>query len=164
MFKIDFDSENGGAKSISNTNDKNGMNWVEGANVFGTVKNAETVSVNKTENGVIAVYKTDCFNITVTRRLSGERYRETYVFENSLDSDVFVGRGDIGIYATFNDSYENSKLCMTERCHTHIWCGKSTSYVKAVKMGVFPFGLALVLTKGKLDSYSISVLQRLLSI
>lgn len=155
MFRIKFDPENGGVKSISNSKDENGMNWVEGACVFGTPRNAEVVSVNTIENGVTAVYKTDCLLISVTRRLVGERYAESYVFENLLDSDVFVGRGEIGIYATFNDSYENSKICMTERCHTHIWCGKSTSYVKAVKMGQFPFGLALVLTKGSLDSYSV---------
>ena len=155
MFGIEFDLENGGVKSISNTQDKDKMNWVEGASTFGTVKNARTVSVKKTENGVVAVYKTESFLITVTRALLGEKYKETYVFENHLNSDVFIGRGDIGIYATFNDSYENSKICMTSRCHAHIWCGESTSYVKAVKMGDFPFGLALVLTKGKLDTYSI---------
>lgn len=155
MFNVEFDLENGGVKSIRNSKDNNQMNWVDGASVFGTVKNAETISVNKTENGVIAVYKTDYFLITVTRMLTDGKYKERYVFENRLDVDVFVGRGDIGIYATFNDSYENSKICMTERCHTHIWCGKSTAYVKAVKMGAFPFGLALVLTEGELDTYSI---------
>jgi len=155
MFQIEYDLENGGVRAIRNADDESKMNWIEGTAVFGTVKNAEILSVNKTENGITAEYKTDCFHITVERKLIGEKYTEMYVFENTRETDVFIGRGGIGINTPFNDSYENASICMTNRCHTHIWCGESSSYIKAVKMGDFPAGLALVLTQGKLDSYSV---------
>lgn len=155
MFDVAFDRVTGGVRAIRHAEDRHRMNWVEGYAVFGTLKNATVESVCETEHGMSAVYRTSHLTVHVKRELVGRVYRETYVFENPLDADVFIGRGELGIYATFNDSYENAKVCMTERCHTHLWCGKSSSYVKAVKMGPFPYGLALVLTQGMLDSYSV---------
>ena len=55
QFVIDYDMKSGGVRRISGKNDKYGMNWVEGKAVFGTVKDAKTVSVQKTKDGIIAV-------------------------------------------------------------------------------------------------------------
>ena len=62
---------------------------------------------------------------------------------------------EIGIYTPFRDGYANASISMTQRCHTHIWCGRNTSYVRAAKMGPARFGLGLVLTEGSLDTYSV---------
>ena len=47
MFQIEYDLENGGVRAIRNADDESKMNWIEGTSVFGTVKNAEILSVNK---------------------------------------------------------------------------------------------------------------------
>ena len=155
MLHVEFDEKNGGVRALMLTEDDKRMNWVEGVATFGTPKGACLLSINKIEGGIVAVYETPHLRITARREMICEKYKESYTFENRLDSDAFIGRGELGIYATFNDSYENAKVCMGERCHTHLWCGGSTAYVKAVKMGVFPYGVALILTEGSLDSYSV---------
>ena len=102
------------------------------------------------------MYETPHLRITVDREICGERYCERYQFEDRLDVDVFFNRGKVGIYTTFNDNYDRAGVCMTQKCHTHIWCGRNSSYIRAVKMGPFPVGLGLVLTEGSLDTYSIA--------
>ena len=126
-FDIEFDNESGGVLKISNTADADGMNWVEGKAVWGTIKNAEIESVEKIAGGIVAVYKTNHLLITVKRIIENGKYKESYTFKNRLAVDVFIRRGEIGIYTTFNDSYEKASVCMSQRCHTHIWCGKNTS-------------------------------------
>lgn len=155
QFVIDYDMKSGGVRRISGKNDKYGMNWVEGKAVFGTVKDAKTVSVQKTKDGIIAVYETKNLRVTVERSERGSEYFEKYRIKNTQRADVFINRGDFGIYATFNDNYELSEVCLPYRCHAHIWCGGEVSYVRALKMGLADYGLGLILTEGSLDCYSI---------
>ncbi len=44
---------------------------------------------------------------------------------------------------------------MTRRCSAHIWCGGSTAYINALRMGDSDLNVGLVLTRGALESYSI---------
>lgn len=155
QFDIRFNYEKGTVSSLKNPVDKDAMNWVEGTREWGMIKDAEVLSVEPTEKGIQAVYQTKHLRITVNREVCGDKYRESYCFENYHDFDVFFNRGAVGIYATFNDNYEPASICMTQKCHTHIWCGRNCSYVQAVKMGPCDFGLGLVLTQGSLDTYSV---------
>lgn len=155
-FDIQFNETDGTVAALRYPGDPDGMNWVEGTAAFGMVQGAQVVSVEKTAHGVHAVYETPHLRITVDRELRGERYCERYRFEDRLDVDVFFNRGKVGIYTTFNDNYDRAGVCMTQKCHTHIWCGRNSSYIRAVKMGPFPVGLGLVLTEGSLDTYSIA--------
>ena len=155
MTKVGYNRENGGVDYIINDADEFKMNWANGAATWGLIENAKVKDVSINGNEAIARYETDHLDIVVTRRLEGEVLREKYVFTDKLNADVFLGRGAVGIYATFNDSYDKTSICLNERCHTHIWCGGNTSYVNAVKMGVCDFALALVLTEGSLDTYSV---------
>ena len=155
QFDIQFNYDDGTVSSIINTADKYSMNWVEGTEAWGKIKDSDVVSVEKKDGGLIAVYKTKRLLITVDRALINGKYREIYCFENRLDVDVFFNRGAVGIYATFNDNYDKASVCMTKKCHTHIWCGKNSSYIRAVKMGPCDFGLGLVLMRGSLDTYSV---------
>lgn len=154
-MKVEYDLATGGLKSIVNEADPYAMNWVEGAHPFGTVKDGEFVSCTETEDGLIAQYRTPHLNITAERRLIGNVYSETYHLKNALHVDVFFNRGGVGIFTPFNDDYPAADICMTNRCNTHIWCGENTSYINAVKMGPCDFGLAMVLTEGSLDTYSV---------
>ena len=141
-FEIRYDMETGGVKSLSNKNDSSKMNWAKGENVWGTVKDGTLISCVENDNGITAVYKTKNMQITVHRYTAGNIYREKYILKNILNTDILTNRGAIGIYTTFNDNYETAEISMTSRCHTHIWCGRNTSYVNAVKMGMCDFGLA----------------------
>lgn len=44
---------------------------------------------------------------------------------------------------------------MTNRCHTHIWCGEEVSYVMALRMGGEAPHVGLILTEGSLGGYSV---------
>ena len=154
-FDIGFSPEDGTLLWMKNPCDKTEMNWVEGMNRWGTVKGAETVSIKNTDGGICAEYRTKHLKVTVKRVLDGDIYRETYTFENPGTVDVFFNRGAVGVYTTFNDNYDLANVCLTQKCHTHIWCGRNSSYINARKMGLCDYSLALVLTKGSLDTYSV---------
>ncbi len=154
-FHLQYDPTTGGIANLSHPTDPHQMNWVEGAATWGTIQNGKLTSFTETAAGCIATYETRNLTVTVTREVIGDKLRETYVLKNRLSTDVFLRRGDFGIYATFNDNYELAETCMTNRCHTHLWCGGQTSWVYAMKMGVADYGLGLVLTAGSLDCYSV---------
>lgn len=154
-FLIEFDPIDGTLLSLKDPFDSENMNWVEGDCKWGTVKGAETVSATVNSDSVHAVYKTKHLIVTVDRKIEGNIYRETYRFENTGKKDVFFNRGGVGIYTTFNDNYDLSTVCLKQKCHTHIWCGRNSSYINARKMGLYEKSLALVLTKGSLDTYSV---------
>jgi hypothetical protein len=122
---------------LINQNDKYKMNWVEGNTEWGTVR---------VPDGIKFSVKSEMKNDTVI---------ETYVFTNTSDKDIFTSLRDISIYTPFNDDYPDAKTCMTNRCHTHIWCGDNISYVMALRMGGEAPHLGLVLTEGSLGGYSV---------
>ncbi len=174
ILNVVFDRSSGGITSLTNRNDPDEMNWAEGTVPWGTLKAGRLTAFREIPNGVEARYDmnhttfgllhgnkpVDLFGrpdlaVNVKRTVEGNRLREEYVFTNRLSADVFVPRGGIGIYTPFNDSYEKASVSMRLRCNTHIWCGGACSWVNAVKMGPCDFGLALVLTEGSLDSYSV---------
>lgn len=119
-------------------NDPNKMNWIDGKHDFG-----ETVCID---------------GISATRERFKTKeglFKEKYIFTNETDFDLFTQKGDIGIYTPFNDNYESADICMTNRCHTHIWCGFNSSYIMALRMGGKAPHLGLFLTQGSLDTYSV---------
>lgn len=63
--------------------------------------------------------------------------------------------GSIAISFPLQDRYEDSITCRDTRCHTHIFCGETTSYILALRMGGMAPHLGMVLTKGSLSGYSI---------
>lgn len=118
-------------------NDRYQMNWVEGNTEWGTVKCRLPLEVS------------------VKSERKGDIVREEYSFTNHTDKHIFTRLTDIGIYATFNDDYEGARVCMTQRCHTHIWCGGEVSYVMALRMGGEAPHMGLILTEGSLGGYSV---------
>lgn len=131
-------------KELILSNDPFQMNWVEGTHEWGTVKCNVPLAV------------------TVTSQRSGDIVRESYTFTNQTDKDVFTSIDDIKIYTPFNDDYIDAEACLTQRCHTHIWCGGEVSYIMALRMGGAAPHLGLVLTQGSLEGYSVDrdILQR----
>lgn len=123
---------------ISSPQDPFQMNWIEGRIPWGTVSLPEGL-----------VYQ-------VSRRFTDrDTLEEVYTFENITDFDVFVPEGSISIATPFNDSYHQAGICMTQRCHTHLWCGGHQSWILALRMGGAAKHLGLILTEGALQSYSV---------
>ena len=155
VFEIKFDECSGGIASLKNKNDEFSMNWVEGSAVWGTVKDSKLLFFELTDAGMRAKFSHRKFKVSVERIIKDNKLIESYTFINNSAVSVSAGRGEIGIYTTFNDSYDSAEICMTQRCNTHIWCGENTTWVNALKMGASDINLGLVLTKGSIDCYSV---------
>lgn len=113
------------------------MNWIEGSREWGTVICPPALKYE------------------VTSRQEDGTVRETYRFTNISNKTVFLQRGEISIYAPFNDNYDVADVCLTRRCHAHIWCGGDVSYILGLRMGGEPPHLGMALLKGSLTDYSI---------
>jgi hypothetical protein len=123
---------------LRHVDDLHAMNWVEGSVPWGTVKAPKNISVK------------------IQREFTPQGlFRETYTFTNETAFPLFTLTEDIGIYTPFNDNYQESAVCMTNRCHAHLWTGGTSSYVMCLRMGGETPHLGLVLTKGNLAAYSV---------
>lgn len=124
---------------LQNKKDPHEMNWVRGEmNVWGTVKCDKDLSLSVsrafTEYGTLV---------------------ENYTFYNDTGFDIYTLGTDLGICTPFPDCYADAEVCLTNRCHAHIWCGGSSSYVMALRMGGEAPNLGLILREGNLQGYSI---------
>ena len=117
--------------------DKYNMNWIEGTHAWGECFSKHPLTI-KTES--------------VKRQ---NRIYESFTFTNDTEKTIVSSPCDIGIYATFNDNYDNAQTCIRGRCHTHIFCGVNVSYVMALRMGGEPPHLGLYVTEGAIYGYSV---------
>lgn len=118
--------------------DAYGMNWVEGQQPWGKVIAPQGIEVS------------------VQRAFTPQnRLRETYILKNTTAFPIAFTQESVGIYLPFNDNYEDAKVCLSQRCHTHIFCGQQAAYVMALQMGGNQPNLGLQLCKGSLTAYSV---------
>lgn len=75
--------------------------------------------------------------------------------KNVTDKPVFTSLGSVGIRLPLQDKYENSEICITGRCHTHLFCGEDVTYVCALRMGGEAPHFGLVVTEGNFGGYSV---------
>ena len=155
VFAVELDSSNGGLSSLRLHDDPDRMNWIEGLETWGVPVGMEFAGVERQGDTWISRYRKGVLKLAVERTPGRTFLRERFVFRNTADYDLYFLRGQLGVFATFNDSYADAATCETKRCHAHIWCGGANSYVHALKMGPFPTELALILTQGDLDAYSV---------
>ena len=118
QFQLQYDSE-GRILALRHPGDRYGMNWAKSdEGIWGTVTDSQQLDVR------------------VTRAFTGEgRLRETYCFVNNTDFDIYTVGGGPGIRLVLPDYYTEAGVCMTSCCHTHLWCGGTSSYVMALRMG-----------------------------
>ena len=154
-FSVEPAPENGGLKSLVLNNDPASMNWIEGIGTWGVPLDFRFLGMEKRGNTLLSRYQLDTLELEVTHTMEEELLRERFTFRNTGTFDLYFQRGGISLYATFNDSYESADVCIAERCHAHLWCGGENSYVHATKMSPFHTELALILTEGALDAYSV---------
>ena len=154
-FSVEPAPENGGLKSLVLNDDPASMNWIEGVGTWGVPLDFRFLGMEEQGNSLLSRYQLDTLELEVTRTMEEGLLRERFTFRNTGTFDLYFQRGGISLYTTFNDSYESAEICIAERCHTHLWCGGENSYVHATKMSPFPIELALILTEGALDAYSV---------
>ncbi len=164
-FAAEIDERCGGLRSFVLKADPDRMNWVEGRATWGLVRalcghdEPELIpflSVRETGEKIISEYGNDELHLTVERSVSaGGGLREEYILSSLDGAPFFFNRGDLGIYATFNDSYADAETCLKQRCHAHIWCGEEVSYVRALKMGFADWNAGLILRHGSLNAYRV---------
>ncbi len=87
--------------------------------------------------------------------LPGDILEETYTFVNTTAEPIACPEGSIAIELHLNDNYLEAEVCLTQRCHVHVWCGGEVSWIMALRMGGQAPHLGLLLTEGALGSYSI---------
>ncbi len=96
--------------------------------------------------------ETNGVRVSVSRRTDGGDVVERYTFTNLSPNDVTLG--NVGIFTPFNDNYTAGALvCMTNRCHAHVWAGGCAAWVKAMRMNGAAPHLGLVVTEGAIDDY-----------
>ena len=140
------EAQDGTLTFLANNVDPYKMNWIEGEHSWGSVTAPEGIAVQ------------------VTRNITEEgNLREEYNFTNVSEFPVFFQNTDLGIYATFNDSYEDATTCMKQRCHTHLYCNGEAAYVMALRMGGEAPHLGMMLLEGGLNGYSIQRKEKELS-
>ena len=132
------ENENHQLESIVNKNDKYKMNWVATGKKWGEM------------------FLPDGITGRIERTVSTKgKITEKYIFVNNRDREYFHKKGEIGIAVPFPDNYTAAEICMRERCHAHIRCGESQSYIAGIRMGGEKPNLGLVLKEGKIEGYSI---------
>ena len=163
QIDVVFDDAKGGVKSVSVAGDPDGMNWVEGLSQWGTPAPSMTmrfVGAKTSGNVQTSSWTNQWLRLDARREICGDTLSERYEFTAISRHPVYLGRGEVGIYATFNDSYADARTSQSQRCHAHIWCGGAFGGVRALKMGLFPTEMGLFLTEGTLDSYSVRRIKR----
>ena len=166
-FNITFD-ENGYVTGLYINDDKHTMNWcIENGcwgkpyHRFGDICGVNTEnmlkleSFNETENSATAVYKDNFISLTVSRYFSENgNLVESYTIKDISKQIICINRDNFGIELTPSDCYTYAEDCFVKRCHTHLWCAGTSSYVNMIKMGESEHNLGLILTDGALFSYS----------
>lgn len=136
-FELEW-TENGQIASLKSPKDVFRMNWTRGSKDWGTIRSDYELETE--------VFRSFTEENTLI---------ETYVFRNPTDFDIFTMGTGLGIYTPFPDYYADSDTCIRECCNTHIWCGKGSSYIMALRMGGKAPHLGMVLREGSLQGYSV---------
>lgn len=137
LFQITEDTDHA-LSGMVNRQDEYQMNWVAEGRRWGKIHLPE---------GIIGI---------VTREFTeAGNLREKYSFRNATAMDFFLRKNEIGIAVPFPDNYVSADICMTERCHAHIWCGGETTYIYGLRMGGKAPHLGLVLCRGAVNRYSL---------
>lgn len=163
FFNIGIDGNTGLITSIVNPLDPHGMNFVSEDRAFGTPNNKSRtygeplvlLQLEENDERSVAVYQNGRCRVTVSRYFAENgNFVMRYTVKNLTHTVFCISRDGFGIEIPFNDKYTFADECMTNRCHTHIWCGYNSSWVNALRMGESALNLGMVLTEGSLVSYS----------
>ncbi|MFE4835980.1 hypothetical protein ACFRAU_15030 [Arthrobacter sp. NPDC056691] len=91
----------------------------------------------------------------VSTTFVGDELRTEITLTNLSDRPFFTRVDDIGISLPLEDRYDDPQAIGTRRCNAHVFCGGSSSFVLALRMGGEAPHLGLILTEGSPSAYSI---------
>jgi hypothetical protein len=139
-WRLDIQAHTGAIARLGHPTDPHGMNWVcdsaenlafpdshgwglgflavPGGNGPQRWQRPEEVTLE--DHCSRARYQVGAIEVTITRRLHGDRFDETFEFRNPTASELAIW--GIGLYAPFNDNYPDALTCVTRRCNAHLWC------------------------------------------
>lgn len=110
-FTVEFNSDNGGLKSLVLKNDSDRMNWIEGPGTWGVPAGMEFLGAEQKDGKSVSRYRRDVLELTVERSMGGDFLREHFIFRNTAPYDLYFQRGELGVFATFNDNYTDAGTC-----------------------------------------------------
>jgi hypothetical protein len=172
-WRLEIQPHSGAIARISHPADPHGMNWISDSAENSAVPDSHgwglgflampggngpqrwqrPEEVTLEDNCSRARYRVGTIEVTVSRRLHGGRFDETFEFRNLGASEQPIW--GLGLYTPFNDNYPDAATCVTRRCNAHLWCGGNTTYACCLRMGGTGPHLGLVLTEGFIGGYSI---------
>lgn len=167
LFTVTWNRNNGGLDSLVFNKDGDRMNWIDGTGTWGETLGYSAAKdgwsekfafcgISESGESVVSRYRFGkTMELEVDRRVCGDYLEEKYTFKNVAPYPVYIGRGHLGVFATFNDNYTRADVCEKLRCHAHLWPYGECAWVHAKKMGPGDMELSLVLTEGELDGYSV---------
>lgn len=157
-FKMNFIGEIGNWGRIVSENRLTRFSYR--LNKADVVRQMELISFKMEDDKVVSVYSNMALEVTVTRSFNEKgNLCESYVIKNLREFDYYSEYGNFAIEVPFNDRYTFAEECMTNRCNTHLWCGHTSSYINALKMGDSKHNLGLIVTEGSFGSYSVREVQ-----
>lgn len=177
-MRVEWNAANGALSSLALADDPAGMNWIEGKRNWGEIRAYRPGAGREnlwdyfglpymkfegleTEGAaVVSRYSAGDFKARVRRELTADGLKEEFTFTNDGYAPLYFLRGQVGLLATFNDSYGPAATCAVYRCHTHIHAHGTRAYVHALKMAPFETELVLSLDEGELDGYSVQIHDR----
>jgi hypothetical protein len=180
LWHLEIHPHTGALARLGHPADPHGMNWISDSAENPTVLDSHgwglgflavpggngpqrwqrPEEVTLEENCSRARYWVGAIEVTITRRLHGDRFDETFEFHNPGASEEVIW--GIGLYTPFNDNYPDAATCVTRRCNAHLWCGGNTAYACCLRMGGVGPHLGLILTEGFIGGYSIEGRGRML--
>ena len=169
IFTIKLNRKTGNVQAIIINDDPNQMQWLGMTHEWGEVANDnmlealhrtmqenELIEFSENEDKAISVFSNGKLQTTVVRNFTASgAFRESYTFENLRPVDLFIGRGELGIYVPFCDEWSNADISLRYRCNTHIWSGENAAWINSLKQGESEYNIGVVLTEGSVDAYSI---------
>ncbi|KAL4903309.1 hypothetical protein BDW74DRAFT_180172 [Aspergillus multicolor] len=178
-FRIGIDTDTGALLSIVHPGDNASMSWISGPENtpwlplgsrwglgyvdLGLLHRSfwEDPDITIDESTMSAAYTLNGLQIDITRTLHSddEVLQECYAFTNTGSESLTLdaeGPESFAIYTPFNDHYTSTTDVLENRAHAHVWAnGGASSWIKLTRMGLRGPHLALVLTEGSLQGYSI---------
>ncbi len=165
-FEVVFDGEKGGISALYLCGDEYKMNWLKEGHVLNLPLNLHPMEwdadahfrlerFTQDEKSATAIFM--CTKLTVTAKYSFTKegnLRIENTFANNVNSDLYFMRGNLGLTMPLCDEYESALVSLTTRCHAHLWCGGTSSYIYALRQGISPLNLGMALTQGSVDGYS----------
>jgi len=152
-MKYDFNETLGGITGLFFVNDPSGMNFIKKGRAMSAFRGFELKSVQKSDEAVRFLSKKGELSLETLFRLEGELFCVSHTLKNE-GGPVYFKEGDLALEMPLNDRYENSAVCIKERCHAHIFAGEDCSYIRADRMGNSEYSMGVVFTKGRIASYS----------